>query len=268
MKKLYNLFFVLLVPALVFLLTSVVMYPTGSPGGKTGSPGDGFANCTECHTGMPAVEEDFWIYGPNLTLGGYTTGETYDMFVIAVKEDAEAFGFEATAEDSEGNKVGTFAAGLDTRTQTINNSQAITHTLLGTTPLADTGTVWNFTWTAPAEDVGEIGFYAAINTANGNGLSSGDEIHLSSFLVPSNNIGTEEIAAPSSLIAYPNPTSGTISIERNERSDENLSILNASGQVVFSEQMKSEKIQVDLSEHQKGIYFIRMGETSEKILLR
>ncbi|HRX96862.1 MAG TPA: hypothetical protein P5514_07945 [Bacteroidales bacterium] len=48
MKRIYNLLIIIAVPALFLLFTSEVLYHTGSPGGKTGSPGDGGHNCTDC----------------------------------------------------------------------------------------------------------------------------------------------------------------------------------------------------------------------------
>ena len=49
--KAKQLLYLLLFPGLFFGLSS--WFSGGSPGGKTGSPGDGGANCTQCHAGTP-----------------------------------------------------------------------------------------------------------------------------------------------------------------------------------------------------------------------
>ncbi len=80
MKKKYNLLFVLAIPAIFVVFTSGVLYPDGSPGGRTGSPGDNGANCTGCHTGTPITQE-YWIVGSELIVSGYEVGQTYDIIV-------------------------------------------------------------------------------------------------------------------------------------------------------------------------------------------
>ena len=110
MKKFYNVIFVLAIPALFLILTSESDKLNGSPGGKTGSPGDGGANCTGCHAGTPVTEE-FWINSSELMTTGYQSGQEYNIIVVGVDPDANKFGFEATAESSTGAKVGTFSPG-------------------------------------------------------------------------------------------------------------------------------------------------------------
>ncbi|MCB0806754.1 MAG: T9SS type A sorting domain-containing protein [Bacteroidales bacterium] len=268
MRKFYNLLFILFLPALFLLFTSEVLYHTGSPGGKTGSPGDGGANCTDCHTSFAPVDEEFWIYSPVMQLTGYNPGETYDIIVIGMWENAQKFGFEATAEDAQGNKVGQFIASFDGRTQTINNNSAITHTAAGNAPIIDTTTLWNFTWTAPATSVGEITFYAAINSANGNGNNQGDLIHLSNFTAPvSTGIGESEMAEK--LEIYPNPGNGDFTIQANASVNTNeISVFNTSGQLVYKTPITAGANKLDLKHLEKGIYFVKAGDLSRRILIR
>lgn len=267
MRKNYNLLIVLTIPALFLLTTSEVLFHSGSPGGKSGSPGDNGANCTDCHSGTPVTEE-LWMYSPQLLIQGYSPGQVYQFFVVGIDSDASKFGFEATAEDASGNKVGTFQAGALGMTQTINNAKAITHTALGNVPIADTGTVWMFSWTAPNETVGTIGFYAAINAANGNGANTGDQIHLTSFMaspatsVPGRNDNQ-------SLGLYPNPSSGLVHIGTTaSRQANRLDVINLSGQLKFSRELQPGESKVDLSELEKGIYILRMGEQSQRLILK
>ncbi len=68
-------------------------------------------------------------------------------------------------------------------TQVLNNQgpgssrQYIEHTGSGTFIGQTNGASWTFNWTAPAEDIGTVTFYAAGNHANNDGNTSGDYIY-------------------------------------------------------------------------------------------
>lgn len=267
MKKIYNLLIVLAIPALFLVFTSEVMYPGGSPGGRTGSPGDNGANCTGCHSGTPINEEEWIVSG--LIGTGYSPGETYPIFVIGMDPEASKFGFEATAENASGEKVGTFIPGVLGMTQLSNNNSAVTHTLLGNNPLADTGTIWMFNWTAPSESMGDITFYAAINAANGNGGTSGDMIHLSQFTA-SPAVGISDNYTTKAINFYPNPATDYIHVEANENIKENsfMDIINLHGQLVERVELSGMKQTVDISAFDPGIYFIRAGNVTERLVIR
>ena len=265
MKKFYNVLFVLAIPALFLLFTAESSTSNGSPGGKTGSPGDGGANCTDCHVGEP-FNQELWIYSPELLASGYQSGQTYNIIVIGLSETANKFGFEATAESSDGTKVGTFAPGPMGFNKLINNNKAVTHTLAGTVPLAPEGTSWFFTWTAPATSTGMITFYAAINAANGNGANSGDQINLSSFSV-SPAVGISENNSLESMRVYPNPASDVVNIQSMNTSGK-IEVINIHGQLVYSTESIDQLTRIDVSGFQKGIYFIRIGNETQRLIVR
>lgn len=266
MKKRYNLILVLALPALFLIFTSEVLYHTGSPGGKTGSPGDNGNNCTDCHSGTPVTEE-FWIYSPELLLQDYEPEETYSMIVIGVDSDANKIGFEATAEDESGNKVGTFVADVTGRTQALNGGTSITHTALGSTPIADTGSVFFFSWIAPAEYVGEVTFYTAVNTANGNGNNSGDQIHLSQFTPNSTGVGIA-VKDDKGFNIYPNPAKDFVNLELKTNEAPEIKIFNLNGHLESQFKQTAEKMQIDISSFDPGIYFITAGETTERLIVQ
>ena len=244
------------------------MYPGGSPGGRTGSPGDGGANCTQCHSDFSPISEEDWILSEIIGTG-YSPGETYNIFVIGVDPEANKFGFEATAENSSGDKVGTFTPGLLGMTQLANNNSAVTHTLLGNTPLADTGTFWMFTWTAPAESIGDITFYAAINAANGNGNTGGDQIHLSQFTA-SPAVGISNNKVSDVIRFYPNPATDFIYVEAKNSNYQNdyVEIINLHGQMMKRVKLSDMKQSIDISGFDSGIYFIRVGKHTERLVIR
>jgi len=266
MSKLYNLIIVLILPALFIIFTSGILYHTGSPGGKTGSPGDMGNNCTECHLGTPANQE-FWINSGFLMSDGYQAGETYDILVLAFDGNAAKFGFEATAETSDGVKTGTFQAGSLGMTQTINNNKAITHTVAGTTPLADTSTIWMFSWTAPAEPVGDITFYAAINAANGNGNNTGDQIYLSQFSASPATNSTHAETSNKSPQLFPNPSSGLVNYDFTGTGVSEVQIIRLDGRVVRKTSVSETVGTMDLTDLPKGVYILQTPFSGQRLLL-
>ncbi len=186
MKPVYKLLFVFIIPVVLILYAN----SSGSPGGKSGSPGDGNTTCTQCHTGT-ASPQSGWITS-NIPSEGYTPGQTYQITATGTHSGVVKFGFELTAETSSGVKTGTFVITDATRTKLINNSKAVTHTTAGNVPSGNTST-WTMNWTAPATDVGQVRFYAAFNAANGNGGTGGDVVYTSTLFV--------NAAAPEALLS-------------------------------------------------------------------
>ncbi|MBU2649428.1 MAG: T9SS type A sorting domain-containing protein [Bacteroidetes bacterium] len=182
MKKLLQWSLLLTLPVAMLLLAN----SSGSPGGKTGSPGDAGANCTQCHSGTPNVVSG-WI-STNIPPEGYIAGQTYNISAIGNHPGVVKFGFELTAEDALGSKTGSLLVTDPLQTKFTNNQKAITHTSDGNTPVGNMK-VWNMSWTAPNPGVGNVIFYASFNAANGNGSTSGDVIYLSQLEV-------QEVGAP------------------------------------------------------------------------
>ncbi|MFZ4463034.1 MAG: choice-of-anchor V domain-containing protein [Bacteroidales bacterium] len=176
MKSLYKYFSLLILPVVILLYAN----SGGSPGGKSGSPGDSNASCTQCHSGT-ASSVNNWIT-TNIPAEGYTPGESYVITATGTHNGVVKFGFELTAETSAGAKIGTFTLSEPTRTKLVNVNKAVTHTQAGNVPTGNTNT-WTMNWTAPSTNVGQIRFYAAFNAANGNGNNSGDVIYTSNLFV-------------------------------------------------------------------------------------
>ncbi|MCE1201623.1 MAG: T9SS type A sorting domain-containing protein [Bacteroidia bacterium] len=177
MKYIYKfLLLITLMPGIMLLIAN----SNGSPGGSSGSPGDGNQTCTTCHTGT-AVNQAGWI-STNIPAEGYVPGTTYQVTLSPTHAGAARFGFELTAETGTGQKTGTFAITQSNRTKLVNQNRSVTHTFNGTTPSGG-GTSWTMNWTAPATAAGNITFYAAINAANGNGGTGGDVIYRTTLSV-------------------------------------------------------------------------------------
>jgi len=163
---------IIAIPSVLLLFS----YTSGSPGGKSGSPGDGGNTCTDCHSGT-AQTQSGWIT-TNIPAEGFTAGETYTITATGTHSGVAKFGFELTAENTSGSKVGMFTITEPGRTKPANSNHSVTQTSGGTSVSGNTAT-WTMDWTAPALSPSVVKFYAAFNAANGNGMTSGDIIYTS-----------------------------------------------------------------------------------------
>lgn len=261
MKKIYNYLIVLAIPAIFLLLTSETMLPTGSPGGRTGSPGDNGANCTDCHSGTPQSATD-WI-SSNISDLGYQSGETYSFTAMVEHPGSSRFGFELTAEDNDGNKVGDFQILYPLQTQLVNDDGAITHTATGNTG-SNNMKEWSFDWVAPDATTGEITFYAAFNATNADGTTSGDVVYLTSYTVNPDITGLDELSKDFRF--YPNPSTGILNIENpNFNQTSIVKVFNAAGQLAHEYEMISEFGRINLTHLEKGLYFVQFNNESAQM---
>ena len=149
----------------------------------TNAPGEG--NCTACHTdfalnsGTGSVE----ITGLPAT---YIGGQQFNIVVTATQADAVIYGFQLTAINGAGQKVGTFVIppASDGRIQVLQGlvgasmlREYVEHTSGGLSNGQFGFNSWTFSWTAPAQSAGRVDFYATANCANSDGGTGGDYIY-------------------------------------------------------------------------------------------
>jgi hypothetical protein len=260
MKKFTHYFF--LIGFVLIIFGSWVLSSGGSPGGKTGSPGDGGASCTDCHTGTPQQAEN-WI-SSDIPNEGYSPGQTYTITAMGSHNGVGKFGFEATAEDDSGEKVGALVVTDAAQTKLVNNNNAVTHTSAGTTPDGNDKT-WNFDWTAPEGGTGDVTFYASFNAADGKGSTSGDVIYLSSSTFPENTGSgiNDGFAYEADLKIFPNPASDFVDLSWNGSDyvmkEVKIYSLNGSevGSVILSSNQDG-RCRMPLNNINPGLYLIRM----------
>jgi PKD repeat protein len=152
----------------------------GSGGGYSGAPGEN--SCGTCHTGSVTTGSSII----NFTVNGgktyrYQPDSTYTITVSVTKSGISKWGFETTVlKDSTNTFVGTLAVSTsDVQTTSFKSRTYVEHTFSGT---GGKGKIsYTFTWTAPHKDAGTVTFYVAVNAANNDGFSSGDQILLNSF---------------------------------------------------------------------------------------
>ncbi len=191
MKKFYKVLSVLAIPAFLLLYS----YTGGSPGGKTGSPGDGDATCTQCHSGT--AQPQGGLISTTVPFSGYEPGETYTITVSANMSGISKYGFELTAESDGGVKQGAFIITDPARIKKVNGGASVTHTSGGTVASGN-NISWSVDWTAPAAGTGQITFYTAVNATNSNGSTSGDQIYTGTRAV------SEHVANPQITEVEPN----------------------------------------------------------------
>lgn len=144
-------------------------------------------NCTACHSGSQPNTG-----AGSVTISGlpanYRAGQTVPITVTVNDPNATIFGFQLVAIDRNGLNAGTLAVTpanpqpLQIITGTVNGNDRnyVEHTISGVTPTVFFSKSWTFNWTAPADRIGKLDFYAAGNGANSDGSTGGDQIYLNS----------------------------------------------------------------------------------------
>jgi hypothetical protein len=155
---------------------------SGPTPSHTNAPGE--ANCTACHSDFPVDSGT-----GNITITGipanYLPNQTFSITAKTSQADAVIYGFQLTAVDSAGLAVGTFSLPVQNPAQMQilngivdgNVRQYVEHTVDGIIPVQFGSKSWTFSWTAPAQRKGKIGFYAAGNGANSDGSPGSDYIY-------------------------------------------------------------------------------------------
>ncbi|RYZ55514.1 MAG: T9SS type A sorting domain-containing protein [Sphingobacteriales bacterium] len=147
----------------------------------TGAPFNGGATCTNCHGGVSnygATASMQLISGGNVATV-YNPGWNYTLRITRSAPSvppAGGFGFQVTSASTTAplyttvNTWGTPPAG--TALRTISGRQYVEHT----SKISNGTTQINIPWTGPAAGTGQVRFNLALNTVNGNGANSGDQV--------------------------------------------------------------------------------------------
>lgn len=208
----------LVIGFLAFLFTALTLFGAkqralasafGPSPVHTNAPGEG--NCTECHSdfGLNSGEGGVTISGVPET---YSPGQQLTITVTSTQADAVVYGFQLTAIDAGGLRVGRFdiPAQSEGRIQILqgvvgdsNVREYVEHTSGGLSNGQFGFNSWVFTWTAPAEPAGRVDFYVASNSANSDGRTGGDYIYTTSRSTTSSAAGpvsiTGRVTTPSGL---------------------------------------------------------------------
>lgn len=244
----------------------------GSPGGKTGAPGD--ATCTQCHSGSVQSGSGFNLV--TLSSGGnpvseYVPGTTYQVTVTMSTNNAKN-GFEIVPLNPSNTMAGTFSITDATHTKTITSlgKTRVTHKLAGTSLNS-----WSFNWTSPATNVGAVTFYLATNQTNSNAGSTGDVIRTSQH--PFGSVaGIQEASNKiETRIGYLASTN-SLNIQLDSKVDGSafVNVVDLSGKSVFTENMgtvssgeSAFSVRLD-KELNSGVYLVNVSVDNNMIVKR
>lgn len=207
----------------------------GSPGGRTGAPGDGV--CTQCHSGTVQSGSGFnnvILVDAGSPITEYEPGTTYEVLVSMATTNAKN-GFEIVALNPNNTVAGTWTITDATHTKTITSGgkSRVTHKLAGTS-LTD----WTFNWTSPATNVGTVTFYLATNQTNSSSSDDGDIIRTSQHTFGSQAGLKEASAKLETQIGYQASTN-SLNIHLNSKVDGSVfvNLVDMNGKSVFTENL-------------------------------
>ena len=212
----------------------------GPPNGVAGNSPDE-NTCTNCHGSYDLNEGEGTLALLGIPGEGYSPNETYRLRVFIADSVATRWGFQLTALDDNDEFIGSLDLADDGVTQIteVGGFEYLSHTNNGTYRGRQDGTVWEFDWTAPGEDIGVVTFYFAGNAANANGAPTGDYIYanietMEAAEVPEPDLFTLSLSDGWNFVSSPvNPTEpGLETLFSDLAENESIShIRNLAGQI-------------------------------------
>lgn len=239
---------------------------SGSPAGRTGSPGDGVSCAgSGCHSGAATTQAG--LITSNIPIEGYSPGQTYTITGTITASGKTKFGFQISPQNTTGNLKGSLILTNTSATQLVGSGKYVTHKSTGTSFPSGTAT-WSFDWTAPVAGSGALTFYGAFNASNNNGSSTGDAISLSSLAVIEGPVGIADIYNNANqVVIYPNPVSDKLFITTSLAGSQNMTvgIIDVAGKLV--KEIKSADGSIDFNDITKGYYVLKI-QTPDGIFIK
>jgi hypothetical protein len=175
----------------------------------TGAPFNSSTTCTDCHGGSTnyGATVSLQLMSGSTVVTNYTPGQAY---IVRITRSANAtfnglsaagWGFQMACATGTGNTNSNTWGTMPTGVQNIalSGRNYVEHN----TKLSKTTTTLDIPWTAPTSGTaGTANFYIALNSVNGNGSTSGDQVVTSSLSIPAVSCPTPSVsvAASSSTI--------------------------------------------------------------------
>jgi hypothetical protein len=147
----------------VLVLNGVLALPNGITG-HSGAASDGGASCGNCHIVSSTEKVNNFYISHNIPTTGYIPNTRYD-FTLKMKSKLPRAGFNIKIENSQGLVAGTIVS-TDTVLSRTENGELV-HTYYSNINEGE-GT-FNFSWTAPSEEMDTINMYGAVATLPRNG---------------------------------------------------------------------------------------------------
>lgn len=251
-------------------------YNTNAPGEKTCSGTEG---TSPCHSGGIADNT-----GPAtssiISTGGttYVPGQTYTITCSITHATRTEFGFQSSVRQVSnngpaGNIVVTDAIKTWLHPVTYGNCQTcqfICHKAAGISFPSKTGS-WQYSWTAPASNVGNVTIYGCFNATNNDNAGTGDEVYYTSLTLTASTVGINELEFLSAINISPNPSTGEFFVTTTTGDQKEFDVFNVQGKLVTHLSSSEEVNKFDLKNRPKGLYFIKISigdkSTVKKIII-
>ncbi len=210
------------------LLCSVALNDDGKAG-RTGSPGE--LDCTACHNNfaLNSGGGSIVLGSTNMAAWEYVPGTVYHMTATVARSGNPLFGMGLEALTATNTNAGTLTitnSSTQIKSFTVNgvSRKNVVHTLNGgNTPDAKT---FEFDWTAPNTNIGNVTFYYAGVASNADGEeSTGDHVYTGSQVVtPALSTSILELAPGVEINVYPNPVTDMVKVDYALRDAERVAI--------------------------------------------
>lgn len=216
------------------------MKSSSGPGaGFTGAPGEG--NCTQCHSGSTldgSTVNTFTISQSGSEVTEYMPDENYDLF-LNLDAGSDEKGFQITALDENNQPAGEFAASSNTQLKNGQFGQIAGRKYVTHTSGTNSASGWEFSWTAPSDNVGEITFYVATNKTNSSNTSGGDMIYLAQYNLNTSAGLIEQTKENQNFSVGYNPTLNQLNIkfETENQGEMFLNLTDLNGKTVLVQKL-------------------------------
>lgn len=232
-----------LILPMVFINNPINSSPGGTPGARTGSPGDGGGTCftSGCHVGAPTEAAN--IISTNVPAEGYTPNTAYTVTVTLTGTGNK--GFQVSPQSPTGALLGSIAAG----TGNWVIGKFVTHS----TPKNTATAVWTFQWTAPAKGTGDVNFYGAFAITRNTTKTQ--------VLKVTEKTGTNVNEAMAfSASVYPNPVSNELKLSFNSLVNQaTVTLFDINGNEVLNQQLENSlENTIDVKTLKEGNYIVKL----------
>lgn len=252
----------------ILVLIVVFAYKSGAPAGSSCAPMEthcatnGLCHSSSINTGSATY--DISIMG-GIPANGYVPGNTYSMMPWIIDTSKVLFGFQIVTQKSDGTNAGavTISSPLKTKLIQGNGLDYIEQTSAGASlnGMHD----WMYDWTAPAAGSGKVTFYAAFVAANGNSLSSGDDVYIDSLVIQEKTTGINEAEnLENKICLFPNPAGDFLNVNFSKMltGSFKIKIIDMKGECISTETYQtlpaSAALKINVSKLSNGIYFMQI----------
>ena len=213
-------------------------------------------NCSACHSGG-SFESNMTIElidKNNQTVTLYEPGEEYTVRYTINATGATKYGLQSTILAADTSNAGTITAkSSNTKTTALKGRTYVDH------KTSSNENVFEVTWKAPTENIGEVKIYSSGLAANGNNGTSGDKpININPVTVGPAVLST--LQNQISIKTYPNPVVDKLKIE-SAFTPQSILLYNLKGQLMLENYNSNE---INTMALQSGIYIVEFRIKDQK----